>query len=100
MTWLIQTELTAAGQANGRRDAPRLSFDRPRELDASRRQFGDSRVEVIAHQKQLLAYAAAVVARRVNGNLGRWHREDRPAAASVHRWPAQHVAQERADLFR
>src|SRR6266536_3482650 len=97
MPWLIQAELTAAGQPDGRHEAEALLADRPAELHPLVRQLSDRPVNVVAHEVKLVV--AAVVA-RVCGKLRRWEGEDQPPASSIDGREFEDVAKERAILLR
>jgi hypothetical protein len=64
------------------------------ELDTLFRQLGNCRVDVVAHQVQLVM---AAVLCRVSGELGRGQGEDQPASSGVHWSKREDVAQESAE---
>ena len=55
MAGLIQPELVAAGDLQTGQKAPAHVLDRARELDATRFELRDGRVDVVAHEVQLVA---------------------------------------------
>lgn len=89
---LVDADFTAARQREARDGAPTLFVDR-RALDALRRHRLNERVDVIAHQVQLVR---AVAVGRVYGDLSRWQGEDQPAVSGVGEWIAQNITKERA----
>src|SRR5947207_15859950 len=77
--WLVEPESAAAGQFDGGDEPPALPRHAVTELDALRCELAYGRLDVVAHQVELIA--AAIRRCRVRGQLRRGQREDEPAAA-------------------
>src|SRR6266568_851997 len=91
---LVEGELRAVGQPDRGQQAPALVGDLLGDRHALGPQAGERLVDVVAHQVQLMAALAG----GVHGKLGRWHGEDEPAAARVHRGQPERVGEECPDL--
>lgn len=96
MPGLINAELATIGQAECGEDAPALISRFPADLRSAGTEVGKGRVDVVAHQVELVMVA---VPSRVDGQFGRRQREDRPAIASVNRGEAEGVSKIAADFF-
>ena len=96
MPGLIDGELPAVRQPDGRQQTPALVGDVASHLDTFRPQFGQRGVDVVAHQVELMVTRPVG---RVYGQFGRRQREDEPAAARVDRPQVQHVGDELAHLL-
>src|SRR5918999_927500 len=96
MAWLVQTERAAAGQRECGEQAPAFVADRLGELDALVLELGDRRVDVVAHEVQLVL---AVPVDRVHGKLGRRQGKDQPAVTGIHGRPSQDFTEELARLL-
>jgi hypothetical protein len=77
---LVQPELAAARQSDGGREPEALVADRPGDLDPFGFQVGDGRLDVIAHEVELVL---AALFGRVGRQLRGWQTEDQPAAAGI-----------------
>src|SRR5689334_21851575 len=93
MQRLVHAEGGAARQCDLRDAAPALFVNR-RGLDALAMQLLARRVDVVAHEIELVEFLAVVG--WMDGELTRRRREDQPAAPHVDRREAEHVAEERA----
>src|SRR5262245_16012918 len=97
MPWLVQPKLAASRQSD-RGHAPEALFtDRPGEVDSLRVQLCDGRLDVIAHEVELVPAALL-------GRMGRQLRgrqcEDQPTAAGIDRAQPEHVSEKRAIPLR
>jgi hypothetical protein len=86
---LAEAELDAAGEGDGRQQAPALVADRPGDLDRLGLEGGHGGGDVVAEQVQL---GPAALLGWMDGDLGRRQREDQPAAAGVDRPGSQDLA--------
>ena len=73
--------------------AEALVADWAAEVDALSRELVDGRVDVVAHEIELVT--AGLVC-RVGGQFGGWQTEDEPALAGIDRGELEHVAEEGA----
>jgi len=90
----VEGELAAVWQLDRCAEPPAFVADRAAELDALALELGDRRVDVIAHEIELVM---AGVVGRVDGQLGGRESEDEPAVAGVDRRELEDVADECAD---
>ena len=97
MLGLVQPELAAAGQPDRAHETEPLVRDRTRDIGSTRAQLGDRRVDVVAHEVELVP---AVFVRGMGRQLGRRQAEDQPATAGVHGRELEHVSEEPAIRIR
>ena len=97
MAWLVEAELADPGDGEVADPAEALVGDRPGELHALRAQVGDGRVDVVAHQVELVPRLAVG---GMDPELGGREGEDQPAAAGVDGVELEHVAEELARRLR
>jgi hypothetical protein len=90
-------ELPAAGQLDRGHEAEALVADGPCELDALAGELLVRRLDVVAHEVELVMEVAV---RGMRGQLGRRQGEDEPAASGVDRRELERVAQEGAEGVR
>lgn len=93
MTRLVDEHLAAARHDEHRRQAEPVVAHGLGELDPLRRQLGDRRFDVVAHQRDLVVLVTGVLG-RVDAELARARAEDQPAAVGIDVRPLQHVAEE------
>jgi len=93
---LVETELAGTRHREPGQQAPTFVGDRRGELDAALRQLLDGRLDVVAHEEELVTAGVARVARQLAGR----EREDQPAVARVDGIEAKRVAKERARGIR
>ncbi len=96
MSRFVETNLGAARDPDATYDAPALVTWRLRDFDALGGELSESRVEVSAHQVQLLGRWSIA---RMCGELSRRQREDQPATSGVGEHVAELVAEESPDLL-
>src|SRR5215217_1459128 len=89
---LVEPESAAAGQFDGGDEPPALLRHAAAELDSLRFELAYGRLDVVAHQIELIA--AAIRRGRVRGQLRRRQREDGPAVAGVDRRQSQDLREE------
>jgi hypothetical protein len=87
----IEAELTAVGHLDRCDESPPFVADGTAELDSFALELGDRRVDVIAHEVELVM---AVVVGRMRGQFGGWQSEDEPAVAGVDRREFEDVTDE------
>jgi hypothetical protein len=92
MLRLIDAELAATGQRDLRKPTPALILHW-RAGDVVRFHLLDERVDVIAHQIELVHI---VLVRMVDGDLGRRHAKDQPSIANIDMREPEDVAEKRA----
>src|SRR5689334_3170240 len=97
MLGLVEAERAGARQLQVGHAAPTLFRDAGAEARAPGFQLPDGRLQVVAHQEQLVLPLPGT---GVSRDFGRWALEDQPAVAGVDVWPPEHVPQERADGVR
>src|SRR5215212_9954313 len=97
MPRLIEAKRAAARKFYRSHQPPPFIDDSARKYDALLLWLCHRRLEIIAHQKQLVLI---LVVRWMNAELRGWEREDEPALSGVHRSETQHIAEECADLVR
>src|SRR5262249_26915802 len=87
---LVDAEFPAARQRQARDRSPSLLVDR-RALYFLLLHFGDERLDVVAHQEELVY---VVLVGRMHCYLGWRQREDQPAMTCIDRLVLQHVPEE------
>ena len=96
MSWLVESDIATAGQPKRRHQAESLVADLLRELDPLRAQLLDCRVNVFAHQVQLVV---GFPVGGMGGQLGRRKGEDQPSAPGIDRGEVEHLAKEGSVCF-
>ena len=96
VTRLIDTQLAAAGQRNLRQHAPALIL-RLTAGDAAIHHIGDERLDVVAHEVDLMH---VVLSGRVYSHLGWRQPEDEPSVTDIDAGKLEDVTQESAVRFR
>lgn len=103
MPGLVQAQLTGAGHLQVCEPAEARVDDAARERHALRLELGDGRLDVVAHEVELVTArrrARLLGGRgRVHPELRGRHLEDQPTAVSVDVREAEHVAEERSCRF-
>ena len=93
---MVNGKFRAIWKADRRQESPALIGDVPRQFGSLVFQFGESGVDVVAHQVELVT---ALPIGWMYSQLGRRQRKDKPATARVCRRHAQHIREERTDLL-
>jgi hypothetical protein len=96
VSWLVETDLVAAGQPQLGYEPPTAVRNRHRRHNTALSQFGGHGVDVVAHEIQ---FVFGLAVGRMDGKLERRAGEDRPATARGDGRELQHLAQERADAI-
>jgi hypothetical protein len=96
MPRLIEAELASVGKPNRRLEPEALLAHGPDDVGALAGELVEGRVDVVAHQVELVS-AGAVGGMR--GELGGREREDEPPAACVDRRQLEHVSEESANAL-
>jgi Lrp/AsnC family leucine-responsive transcriptional regulator len=94
---LVEAELASSGQLDRRHQPEALVADRTAELDSLPRQRVDSRMDLVAHEIELVM---ATVVCGVCGQFCRREGEDEPAVSCINPWKLEHITEERADGVR
>jgi transcriptional regulator with XRE-family HTH domain len=97
MPRLVQPEFTAARQPDRRHEAEPLIADGPGDVDALGLQLSDGRVDVVAHEVELVP---AGLVRGMGCQLSRRQSEDQPPVSGVGERQLEHVSEKRAILLR
>jgi hypothetical protein len=93
---LVNGKFRAVWKADRRQESPALIGDVPRYFGSLVFQFGESGVDVVAHQVELVM---ALPIGWMYSELGRRQGKDKPATARVCRRHAEHIREERTDLL-
>ena len=96
MPGLVNGKFRAIWKADRRQESPALIGDVPRHFGSLVFQFGESGVDVVAHQVELVT---ALPIGWMDSELGRRQGKDKPATARVCRRHAEHIREERTDLL-
>jgi hypothetical protein len=84
------------GSSKRSNQAPARIIDRTHELDSLALEFLDGRVDVVAHEVQLVVH---VLIRGMGSQLGGRQAKDGPAAPGVDRGELKHLAKENPDTL-
>jgi hypothetical protein len=87
----VEAELAAVGHLDCRDESPAFVADWTRELHSFALELGDRRVDVIAHEVELVMTR---VVGGVSGHLGGRQGEDEPAVPGVGRRELEYVSEE------
>jgi hypothetical protein len=93
---LVDGQLRAVWQADRRKKPPALIGDIPRHLGSLGRELGESGLDVVAHEIELVT---ALAVSWMDSELGWGKSENGPASAGVYRGHAEDVCEERTDLL-
>jgi hypothetical protein len=91
---LVEAEFVAVGHPDRGDPSPLFLADRSAELDPLAFEFPDGRLDVIAHEVELVMTG---IVSRVGGQLCGREGEDGPPVARIHRRKLEHVPKERAN---
>src|ERR1043166_3543430 len=94
MLWLIDADVRIVGDSNRRYAAPWRLVNGTRRLDPLGTQLGERRIEIIAHEEQLVTRDP--VLGRMNRDLCGRKREDQPAASGIDVIIAEDIAEKGA----
>ena len=91
---LVEAEFVAVGHPDGSRKPPAFLTDGSADVDALAFELSDGRLDVIAHEVELVVTS---IVRWMGGQLCGREREDRPPLARIRRRKLEHVSKERAN---
>ena len=96
MLRLGESELAPSRKSDRGEQSKAFVADRAAELDSLSLELGNGRMDVVAHEIELVATG---LVSRVSGELSGWEGEDEPAVMRVNPWELEDVPEEGAELL-